>query len=102
MVGVLDAVVEWSEDEKLRAIIAIGECGYEFDLSSDDLNALDVEIYHFDSLEELAMEFVEDGILGDIPEALERYIDYAPLARELAVNYTEAEIAGHRHIYRAA
>lgn len=91
---------EWSEDDKLRFILAVGECGYDFDIDCDDPNELDVDIYHLDSLRELAEEFVVEGIMGDIPEALIRYFDYDAFARDLAMDYSEAEIGGQRLIYR--
>lgn len=65
-----EIVDDWSDDGKRRYILAVGECGYSFDLENDDPNELDVDIYHLDSLRELAEEFVADGIMGDIPETL--------------------------------
>ncbi|MFV0552106.1 MAG: antirestriction protein ArdA [Anaerorhabdus sp.] len=50
----------------------------------------------------LAMRFVDDGLFGEIPEELRFYIDYEAIARDLAVDYSETEIAGTRLIYRCA
>ncbi len=93
---------DWSEDDKLRYILAVGECGYAFDINSDDPNELDVDIYHLDSLRALAEEFVDEGIMGDMPEALIRYFDYDAFARDLAMDYSEAEIGGLLVVYRCA
>ncbi|GAB5447391.1 antirestriction protein ArdA [Gymnodinialimonas sp.] len=96
----LDAVDEWSKDEKLRAIIAIGECGYAFEIGKDDPSELEVDIYHLASMRALAIESVEKGIMGDIPDNLLGYFDYEALARDLSVDYTETIIANECLIYR--
>ncbi len=51
-------------------------------------------------MRELAEQFVEEGLFGDIPERLQFYIDYDAIARDLAVDYSEAVIASSRVIYR--
>lgn len=38
-----------------------------------------------DTLEDLAMEYVEEGILGEVPEKLQNYIDYAAIARDMNI-----------------
>ena len=97
-----DIVEAWSHDDKLRYILAVGECGYAFDLDNDDPNELDVDIYQLNSLRELAEQFVEDGIMGDIPDSLLTYFDYDALARDLAVDYSETVIAGQSIIFRCS
>ena len=98
----LEIVENWSDDDKLRYIINANECGYAFDLKRDDPNELDVDIYHLDSLRDLAFEFVEEGIIGDIPEDMRHYFDYDAFARDLAMDYSETTIAGQNIIYRCA
>ncbi|PCJ08927.1 MAG: antirestriction protein ArdA [Rhodobacteraceae bacterium] len=95
----LECSEAWEEWEKVNVIIAVGDCGYDFDpdVSPDHLG---VDIFQVDSLRELAEQFVEDGLYGDIPESLQFYIDYDAIARDLAVEYSEAVIAGSRIIYR--
>jgi len=94
------AVEDWSEDEKLRFIIVVGECGYSFNPSNVSPGDFEVDIYEVGNLQELAEQFIEDGLFGEIPEALQFYIDTDAIARDLAVDYTEMEIAGVRLIYR--
>ena len=94
-------VEDWSDYEKLMVIIAVGECCYEFDDKSDPAD-FDVDIYHVGSMRELAEQFVEEGLFGEIPEHLANYIDYDAIARDLSVDYSETEIAGQRLIYRCA
>lgn len=97
-----EAAEDWEDDQKRRFIIAVGEAGYSFDPASGSPDDFDVDIYEIDSLKELAEQFVDDGLFGDIPERLQFYIDYEAIARDLAVDYTETEIAGQRLIYRCA
>ncbi len=96
----LELVNEWEDHEKIRFAIAAGECGYSFDLEHDDIDLLDVDIYGVETLRELAEQFVEDGLFGDIPERLQFYINYDAIARDLAVEYSETTIAGERFVYR--
>ncbi|MDJ0826423.1 MAG: antirestriction protein ArdA [Rhodobacter sp.] len=91
---------EWDDHEKIKLAIAVGECGYAFDLDGDDIDLLDVDIYEEESLRVLAIRFVEDGLFDDIPEHLQSYIDHDAIARDLGVDYTETVIAGARLVYR--
>ena len=61
-----DAVDNWQEDEKLRVIIAVGECGYTFEDSSTP-DSFEVDIYEIDSLKELAEHFVEGRLIRKYP-----------------------------------
>lgn len=90
---------EWEEWEKHIVILATRDCGYTFDVDTkpDDFN---LDTYDVDSLRELAELFVEEGLYGDIPESMQFYIDYDAIARDLAVEYSEAVIANSRIIYR--
>ena len=87
----LDRIDAWNVYEMQAVIIAVGECGYAFteDTAPDDL---DIDVYHVDSMRDLAIELVEEGLFGDIPKPLESYIDYDAIARDLAVDYSEAII----------
>lgn len=97
-----DAVDDLDDDQKTKIILAVGECGYSFDLSKDCAADLEIDIYAMDSLRDLAEQFVDDGLFGDIPEHLQHYIDYDAIARDLAIDYTETTVAGEYLIYRAA
>ncbi|MEM1151473.1 MAG: antirestriction protein ArdA [Pseudomonadota bacterium] len=91
----------WDEREKLLTIVAVGECGYDFDPDANP-DRHDIDIYHVSSLRELAQQFVEEGLFGEIPEHLQFYIDYDAIARELGMEYAEITIAGETLIYRAS
>ncbi len=96
----LAACDEWDDDQKAKVIIAVGEVGYEFDLESDTPDKFEIDIYEMDSLKELAEHFVDEGILGEIPDNMRYYFDYEAFARDLAVEYSETTIAGKKLIYR--
>lgn len=99
--GYFDACENWDDHEKTVFIIAVGEVGCNFDPDSVAPSDFDVDIYHVNSMKELAEQFVDEGLFGDIPEHLSRYIDMEAIARDLAMDYTETEIAGERLVYRA-
>lgn len=89
----------WDYHEKVRFIIA-RENGYDLDRAKNDIDTLNVDIYGVESMRELAEQFVDDGLFGDIPEALANYIDLDAIARDLACDYGETVINGERVIYR--
>ena len=95
----LEAVQDWDEDDKTLVILAVGECGYAFGADTQPIE-FGVDIYHLDTMRELAEQFVEEGLFGDIPEPLQFYFDYDAIAHDLAVDYATAEVAGQHLIYR--
>ena len=97
-----DACESWDDHEKIVLIVAVGEAGYSFDPETVSPTDFDVDIYRVDSMQELAERFVDEGLFGDIPEHLVNYIDMDAIAYDLAMDYTETEIAGERLIYRVA
>lgn len=93
------ATEDWSDYEKQYFIIAVGECGYDYDPETVSPNDFDVSLYEFRNMTDLARHFVEEGLFGDIPEALEWYIDYEAIAYNLSMDYSEVTIAGKNFIY---
>lgn len=102
IVAFFEAADEWDEDQKIRFVIAVGECGYSFDPETDAPDDIDVDLYCVEGLRELAEQFVDEGLFGEIPERLQYYLDYDAIARDLAMDYTETEIAGQTYIYRCS
>ena len=49
---------------------------------------------------QLAEQFVDEGMFGDIPDHLANYIDMDAIARDLDMDYTETEVAGQMVVYR--
>lgn len=101
IVKVMELLEEWDKDQKLNVIVAVGECSYSFDVETDDSDGFDIDLYEVDSMKELAEQFVDDGLFGEIPISIQYYIDYEAIARDLACDYSEATIDGQRYIYRA-
>ena len=97
-----ELVDEWDDHQKTVFIIAIGECGYAFNPETDNIDDLDVQLYEVETLEDLAKQFVDEGLFGDVPERFQFYIDYEAVARDLSVDYSMIEIAGNRLAYRCA
>lgn len=97
-----ERAAEWDEHQKRLVIIAVGEAGYSFDLATGNPDDLEIDIYELDSLKDLAEQFVDEGLFGDIPERLQFYLDYDAIARDLGMDYSQTEIAGTSLIYRAA
>ncbi|WP_299845271.1 antirestriction protein ArdA [uncultured Roseovarius sp.] len=95
-----EAVDDWDDYGKQVFIIAVGEAGYRFDPETVSPADFDVNISYVSSMRELAEQFVEEGLFGDIPGHLSIYIDVDAIARDLAFDYTETEIAGQKVIYR--
>ena len=98
----LDAADEWSDVHKTRYIIAVGECGYCHEQVADDPDQIDMTVYELSSMKELAEQFVDEGLFGEIPQALQNYIDHEAIARDLSDDYSETEIGGTRLIFHCA
>ena len=96
---VIEGIDNWSDDDKRQIILAVCD-GYSFDPKTDDPAGFDVTIYELDSMRELAEQFIEEGLFGEIPENLAPYIDYDAIARDLGFDYTLTTVAGQRLIYR--
>lgn len=93
---------EWSDPDKVRLIIAVGEGGYGFDFDTHEPDDFEVDIYEDMRLIDLAYQFVDEGLFGDIPDHLSSYIDYDAIARDLGFDYTGITIAGTDYVYRLA
>lgn len=98
----LEAAEEWDEDDKHRYIIAVGECGYDHGSVADDPSGVDIQLYAVSSMRELAEQFVDEGLFGDIPERLQLYLDYDLIARDLSADYSETTIAGTTIVFWCA
>lgn len=97
----LTCIEAWEDWQKILVVIAVGECGYNFDPDVDpDHHGID--IYYVSSMRELAEQFTDEGLFGEIPEHLQNYIDYDAIARDLAMDYSETVVAGENLIYRAS
>ena len=96
------ACEEWNEDQKIKVIIAVGECGYSFNLYKDDSDNFDIDLYELDSLRDLAEQFIEEGLFGEIPESIRFYLNLDAIARDLGMDYSEIRLNSTNYIYRMA
>lgn len=74
--------------------------GYGSDFGKNSPDDIEVDIYEVESMKDLAEQFVEEGLFGEIPENIRYYLDYDLIARDLEADYSTAEIAGVRIVYR--
>jgi len=80
--------IEDLEDYEIKKLNFLIECqGYDFDDAIEKIE--DCDLYEDMSFKDLAYEFVEEGLFGEIPEHLANYIDYDAIARDLEMDYTE-------------
>ena len=93
---------DWEDYQKIDVIIAVSECGYDFDLKNDDPDRFDIDLYELDSLRDLAYQLVDEGLFGDIPDNIQCYLDFDAIARDLGMDYTETRLNGINYIYRIA
>lgn len=98
----LRAAEDWDDHQKRAFIVAVGECDYDAKSAASNPDAIDVDFYEVDSLKDLAEQFVDEGLFGEIPERLAYYLDHEAIARDLACDYAMTEIAGTRFAYRCA
>ena len=95
----LQAVANWDDHEKIKVIVAL-DGGHDFVLGEDTPDLFDIDFYEIDSLRDLAMQFVEEGLFGPIPETIQCYLDYDAMARDLSMDYVEISIDMRRYVYR--
>jgi antirestriction protein len=94
------ACEDWDDDQKTKVIIATREAGYSFDVETDAPDDLDIELYEIDSLTELAQQFVDEGLFGDIPANISNYLDYSAIAYDLGMDYSETIVNAQNYVYR--
>lgn len=98
----MKAMETWTEEQKTKVVLAVHEGGASFDIEADDPDDIEIDLYADMSLKDLAYQFVDDGLFGDIPTHLTNYIDYDAMARDLGYDYTEMRLCGETYVYRLA
>lgn len=85
------------DEDKIEVLNYLTECvGYEFKEALEKIK--DVEVYECSSFTALAEQFVDEGLMGEIPVNIINYIDYEAIGRDLSCDYTEH----NGKIYRAS
>ena len=95
----LDAVDGWDDEQKIRFIIAVGECGYDRDAFEEGGAHVDITYYENLTIRGLAEQYVDEGLFGEIPDTIARYIDYDAIARDLAMDYSEIRIGNNQYLF---
>jgi len=93
----------WEDYDKIPLIIA-----YEENITSEPFNEevtpdlfQDIDIYYDMSFEDLAWQFIEDGLFGDISEDLKQWLDIKKMALSLSYDYNEISVGNNSIIYRS-
>lgn len=95
----LGACAAWDVHQKVLAVIAAGELGHAFGPDFDP-EGFDIDVYEEESMIDLAREFLAEGLFGDLPETICRYLDWDAIARDMAMDYAEVRIANNTYIFR--
>lgn len=72
-----------SEADALKYLIDVQSYNIEEALDAID----DVQVYDYDNFEDLAYEFVEEGLFGKISDTIKGYLDYEVIGRDLSFDY---------------
>jgi antirestriction protein len=93
-----EAMEDFSDDDLLKLRFLSYEGYNEREVIDQGIDTYDVDIYDYrdnksftDTFELLASDFIDEGLFGEIPKALEFYIDYERIARDLRMEYCEYE-----------
>jgi len=91
-----------SEHDVIAFCIAIGDniATLRKDTAIDEFTD-NMIIYVVSSIKELAEQFIDEGMLGDIPDHLQHYIDVDAYAWDLRHDYKEANVLGLNVFYKA-
>ena len=76
-----------SEQDLKKYAYLVKQSGYDHDGAMRKLD--DCDIYENMSMEELAEQFLDEGLFGTIPDNIINYIDISKLARDLSMDYDE-------------
>ena len=68
------------------------------DTNLDDFND-EISIHYADTYKDLAEQFIDEGMLGDIPQHLQNYIDADAYANDLKCDYFQADVMGETVFY---
>ena len=91
-----------SEHDVIAFCIALGDniATLRKDTAIDEFTD-NMIIYRADTIVQLAEQFIDEGMLGDIPDHLQHYIDVTAYAADLSYDYTEANVLGLNVFYSA-
>lgn len=92
---------QWSEQDKINLLIAVGEQRCDFDLSKDTPSDFDIEVCDtVNSMQEFAEKLLKDGYLGEIPQSLKPYLDYDEIIADILKEYAVLALYDKLVMYR--
>ena len=77
-------VADLGEDERIAVSYLMDDLGYSIDDALSHYNDV-IMYYDIHDYSDLAYDMVEEGILGDIPDNIQPYIDYEKLGNDLRI-----------------
>ena len=93
-----EVVENYNPDDLLKLKLLIHEGFNEREVIRKGIESYEVDIYDYsndnsftDVYELLAMDMVDEGLFGTIPDNLVNYIDYSAIGRDLSYDYIEFE-----------
>ena len=94
----LEAAENWSAEDKVKYIIAVGELGFERAEYIAGQDRLGVELHKFATMTCFAQHEIDHGSYSHYPKDK---IDLQTVTEELAADYDEINIDGVNYIYLA-
>lgn len=91
--------IDQANEINIIELIIADDAGYTIDLDHIDF---DIDVYPNTTLNDLAEQFLDEGLFGDIPDNIRHYIDEDAIARDLGMDYTELQIGETQYTYRMA
>jgi len=93
---IAEQVEALDDTDKKKLSYLMEQVGYDFAGAISNLE--DCDIYEDVNMKQLAEQFIDEGLFGEIPDRLSYYIDYDAVARDLEMDYNEY----NGDIYRAS
>ena len=73
------------------------------EINSGDINYAEKMVDSFagtyDDWEDMAIQYVEDGLFGDIPDNIQGYLDYERLGRDLSFDYSGTYVGNDLYVF---
>ncbi len=90
----IEALDSWNEYEKQQALAMCEVYGVSVEWI-DCPSTWDCDLYVGYDMEDLAREFVEEGVMfGELPDRVIPYLDMGKIARDLSMDYVEVDLNG--------
>jgi antirestriction protein len=104
------SIDEWEGLDDLARIADLYEQHGDVFLAAVEINNEDIDYAEqmvqnfagtYDDWEDMAIQYVEEGLFGDIPDNIQGYLDYERLGRDLSFDYSGTYIDGDLYVFRS-